>query len=312
MLSMTRRAWIVAAALVVALGVAVAVSIWFWGVLVEYINPRNATGRKDAVQVFALIVAGVVAAITAAVGFANLRVSWRNLEQQRELEAQRAQSRALQAYYEQMGQLITEHDLRNTERDDVKLLARAQTLAVLKQLDGVRKGTVIAFLSGAGLINRGVSVIPFYSDYLGDFERLRGNPIVSLHGASLKGAELTDIDLKAVSLNEVDLTGANLTGVDLATSTLNGANLTKTILEDANLVATELEQATLTGANLKGADLSEKGGGAGLPGAYLGGAEGLTAVQLDEAKSLEGTTMPNGQKYQDWLRDRDNHRGGGG
>lgn len=65
MLTMTRRTLIAAGAIVFALVVAVAAGMWFWGVLIEYINPKNATGRKDTVQVFALIVAGAVAAITA-------------------------------------------------------------------------------------------------------------------------------------------------------------------------------------------------------------------------------------------------------
>jgi hypothetical protein len=58
----------VAAALGVVLPVAVALGIlWFgwdwkaligWKPLVDYINPKNATDRKDAVQVYAVIVAG--------------------------------------------------------------------------------------------------------------------------------------------------------------------------------------------------------------------------------------------------------------
>jgi hypothetical protein len=33
------------------------VIFWFgWRALVDYIDPKNATGRKDAVQVYALIV----------------------------------------------------------------------------------------------------------------------------------------------------------------------------------------------------------------------------------------------------------------
>jgi len=56
-------------------------------VLVEYINPDpyDTTGKKDAVQVYAVIVAGVIASITAAAGLLNLRLTRKNLEQQREL-----------------------------------------------------------------------------------------------------------------------------------------------------------------------------------------------------------------------------------
>src|SRR5829696_4140954 len=87
---MTRRVRIVAAAFGVVLLVAVALGIlWFgwdwkaligWRALVDYIDPKNATGRKDAVQVYALMVAGVVAAITAVVGFANLWLTRRKMD----------------------------------------------------------------------------------------------------------------------------------------------------------------------------------------------------------------------------------------
>ncbi len=153
---------VAAAALGLALMVAVALGIWFgwdlktligWRALVDYINPKGPTGRKDAVQVYAVIVAGVVAAITAAVGLLNLRLTRRNLEQQRELEVQRAeqqrelaQGTALQAYYEQIGKLLTDKDLLNTQRKEIRELARGQTLTVLQEVDGKGKGSLLTFL----------------------------------------------------------------------------------------------------------------------------------------------------------------------
>src|SRR5215211_6959745 len=144
--------------LTMALGLAVMVAVTYgilfdwewkamigWKALVDYINPdpNDTTGKKDAVQIYAVIVAGVIASITAAVGLANLRLTRKNLEQQRELEEQRgkqqrelAQGTALQAYYEQIGNLITEYDLRNTDREEIRELARGQTLTVLQEVDG--------------------------------------------------------------------------------------------------------------------------------------------------------------------------------
>jgi uncharacterized protein YjbI with pentapeptide repeats len=52
--------------------------------------------------------------------------------------------------------------------------------------------------------------------------------------------------------------------------------------------------------NLRGAGLSN----ADLSGAYLTGA-GVAEQQLDTCKSLQGATMPNGQKYEDWLKSKD-------
>jgi hypothetical protein len=199
---MTRWSWIrrhkktvAAAALGLALLVAVSLGIWFgwdwkaligWKALVHYINPKDATERKDAVQVYAIIVAGVVAAITAAVGLLNLRLTRRNLEQQRELEAQRAeqqrelaQGTALQAYYEQIGKLITDMDLLNTQRKEIRELARGQTLTVLQEVDGKGRGSLLTFLHGAGLIGA-------------------ENPAVALTGANLQGAALLGADLRGV------------------------------------------------------------------------------------------------------------------
>jgi uncharacterized protein YjbI with pentapeptide repeats len=55
----------------------------------------------------------------------------------------------------------------------------------------------------------------------------------------------------------------------------------------------------LSGANLNEADLSE----ADLTDALLDVEHGLL-IQLLGAHSLKGTTMPNGQKYEDWLKSK--------
>jgi hypothetical protein len=184
---MTRITWRVAAALSIALLVAVAYGIWFdwewkamigWKALVDYIypDPDDTTGKKDAVQVYAVIVAGVIASITAAVGLLNLRLTRKNLEHQRELEAQRAeqqrelaQGTALQAYYEQLGNLLTKYDLRTTQREEIKELARGQTLTVLQEVDGNGKqggppgsspGGFLLSVGGPGLSSPGLRGVP--------------------------------------------------------------------------------------------------------------------------------------------------------
>jgi uncharacterized protein YjbI with pentapeptide repeats len=51
-----------------------------------------------------------------------------------------------------------------------------------------------------------------------------------------------------------------------------------------------------------------------LSGANLRGADTffVSSKQLaQQAKSLEGATMPNGQKYEDWLKDREGREEGG-
>jgi len=174
-----------------------------WRPLVDYINPKNATGRKDAVQVYALIVAGVVASITAAVGLLNLRLTRKNLEQQRELEAQRAQQQqelaqgtALQDYYEQIGKLLTDKDLLNTQRKEVRELARGQTLTVLQEVDEKGKASLLTFLHAAGLLER-------------------ENPAIALARANLRGANLRGANLYEANLDQADLLHANLNEANL-------------------------------------------------------------------------------------------------
>jgi uncharacterized protein YjbI with pentapeptide repeats len=278
---MTRITWRVAAALSIALLVAVAYGIWFdwewkamigWKALVDYIypDPDDTTGKKDAVQVYAVIVAGVIASITTAVGLLNLRLTRKNLEHQRELEAQRAeqqrelaQGTALQAYYEQIGKLITEYDLRNTQREEVRELARGQTFTVLQEVDGNGKGSLLAFLYGAGLIGA-------------------KKPAVALYGANLQRANLQDASLIGASLIGASLIGTKLQDADLQGADLQAANLKDASLQRANLQRADLqEDADLRGANLLKADLR---------GADLRGTNGLDQKQIE--RTIGDAKMP--------------------
>ena len=83
---------------------------------------------------------------------------------------------------------------------------------------------------------------------------------------------------------------------------MNDADLTKTNLSDVDLTGADLTYANLSEAKLSGANLSE----ANLSGADLADVKGVTNEELEqEAKSLKGTIMPNGQKYEEWLKDKE-------
>lgn len=247
MAAMTRRRLASILFAVLALAATIAVGTWFWSVLVGYIDPTDASGRKDTVQVYALIVGGVVAAATALIGLANLYLSRRNLEhnqaalrQQRELEAQRAQGVVLQAYYTQMGELLTNHDLRNTQRKDLRVLARAQTLTVLRELDASGKGLLMNFLFGARLVGTGGS-----------------DTIVSLRDADLTHANLQQAGLQDADLGRADLSYSDLRDAELIGATLRGTNLQFADLRNSNLRTANLEEAVLFGADLSYALLGE-------------------------------------------------------
>jgi uncharacterized protein YjbI with pentapeptide repeats len=84
---------------------------------------------------------------------------------------------------------------------------------------------------------------------------------------------------------------ANLRGANLRDAYLGGADLGGANLRDANLGGANLGGADLRDAYLGDADL----GGANLRGANLGGAD------LGGAKFSEGTTMPGGETWKQYL-----------
>jgi uncharacterized protein YjbI with pentapeptide repeats len=205
---------------------------------------------------------------------------------ERELAEQRAQDEALQAYLNQMSSLLLEKDLRGSDKgSEVRTLARARTLTVLGRLDPSRKTALMQFLVEADLV-----------------QRVDGrDPIISLRGADLNNADLEfaimpGADLSGADLSGADLSGADLSEADLTFASLNYANLWDASLSDAELRYAELRNAAMLNADLSGADLS---------GADLTDAEAITNEELEQqALSLVGATMPNGQKHADWLKSK--------
>jgi hypothetical protein len=254
------------------------------------------------------------------------QIEERRAAAERALAEQRAQDEALQAYLDQMSQLILERKLLDVEQGDpvhepgdpVHTLAQACTSTAILRLDAKHNESVTQFL-----ITSGLSVRSKDSTRL-----LRGSTLshATLSGAHLPNADLGDAELIGADLSNALLLNANLIGADLS-----GADLSNALLDNADLVA-HLPSADLSGADLIGADLSEANlfsadlsdanligadlsravldnanlSNAVLDNANLGGADGITNEELEQqSSSLEGATMPNGQKYEDWLKDRE-------
>jgi uncharacterized protein YjbI with pentapeptide repeats len=120
----------------------------------------------------------------------------------------------------------------------------------------------------------------------------------NLSHANLGFAELSPCELYKANLSDALLNFANLSSANLNRADLSDAYLVDANLSDANLFKANLSGADLGLANLEGADLE----GADLYEADLTGATGITAEELDQqAKFLNSATLPNGQKYEDWL-----------
>ena len=241
-------------------------------------------------------------------------VEHRRLEADRHIEEQRAQDEALQTYLEQIGQMLLDKDrplLQSKEDGEVQLLARARTVTILRRLDSARNRYILQFLREAQLVpsNRyGVQghIVRLDESNLSE-ANLKGAYLdsFSLQDTDLSGADLRDANLAWSFLRYAKLHGANLRGADLrgdpdesGDADLRDADLSEANLREADLSYDDLSRADLQGANLTDADLT---------GAILSNAK-VTSEQLAEAKSLEGATMPNGQKYEEWLKDREGHR----
>jgi uncharacterized protein YjbI with pentapeptide repeats len=154
-------------------------------------------------------------------------------------------------------------------------------------------------------------------------------------GANLSGADLRCADLQGADLEKADLRGADLFGAVLS-SELAMTELPNADLRDACLIGTDFRGANLQEANLSGAYFRRPEGStqhyadelraAGLPAeqienafrrptkltdailfsADLSGVRGVTNEEVEQQNAhLDGATMPNGQKYEDWLKDKE-------
>jgi uncharacterized protein YjbI with pentapeptide repeats len=204
-------------------------------------------------------------------------------------------------------------------------------LTMVYEQDLIDTDTPLLELRNAALAGANLSELTLRRAYLKGVD-LRG---ADLHGADLEGTDLTLADLRGADLSHADLSRVNLTfanllpydeqdsarwslhslgkSIDLNTEDfrprkqLVGTKLREAILNEAQLCDAWLGGADLRGAKVRNADLT----GAQLKGANLNyadleGAKGITTEELErEAHSLEGATMPNGQKYEDWFKNRE-------
>src|SRR5215218_2986066 len=244
----------------------------------------------------ALLVPLVIALGSWAITWQLEKLENQRAEAERELAEQRAQDEALQAYLDQMSHLILDRQLLEVEQGDpVHTLAQARTSTAILRLDAEHNESVTHFL-----ITSGLSVRSEASARL-----LRGSTLshAKLSGAHLPNADLGVADLSGAGLSNALLDNADLVA-DLSNADLSGASLLGADLSDGNLFSADLSEANLIGADLSRADLSDANlVGANLENANLSGADGITNAELEQQTvSLEGADMPNGQKYEDWLK----------
>jgi hypothetical protein len=142
----------------------------------------------------------------------------------------------LQTYEDSIKDLLLTKGLQASKRGDpVRSIARAETLAALRQLDGDRKGLLIQFLYEADLI----------------IIHSNGDVIIPLSHANLSYA-----DLSWATLSYADLSWAHLRGADLRWAGLRDANLSWATLGEDTLTGADLSMADLRGAHLSKGPIS--------------------------------------------------------
>ncbi len=236
---------------------------------------------------------------------------------------QRTQDEALQAYLDQIGELMLNRNLLEAgEEDAVLTLGRARTATVMTRLNDEENISIVRFLTDAGLTGAGDSSVSVLREidlpktdlqnvYFSEADLTGAN----LVGINARGAVFDFANLKESVLTDADLTYATMIETNLYGIILQEATLKQAILKDANLSGvrlngTNLSQADLRGLNLSGAYLSSVGdqleganlGGANLTGADLSGADlidaNLTNANLANANLTDVASISNEQLRQ--------------
>jgi uncharacterized protein YjbI with pentapeptide repeats len=166
----------------------------------------------------------------------------------------------LDAYFGRMSDLMLDKRLLSSKPGSaVRQVARTETLASLRRLNGARKAQVVQFLFEAGLIQ--IRFRPSVRPVLGQISDWT-IPRVSLEGADLRGADFrgatffgTDVHHK-VRLNG-DLRAAHFDGAWISLVTFAGANLEGATFDRASIDQTSFEHSHLANASFRGSDLED-------------------------------------------------------
>ena len=198
-------------------------------------------------------------AVPTVVGFATFLISAITAQ----IERERGLETALQRYFERVSELALDERL-ESRPEIASAIGRAETMAVLRLVEGERAGRALAFLAEMDLLKT----------FSVEFESL------DLQGVEMKGIDMSGLDFEGSQLRGVDFEGAELSGVDFEDASLEGADLKK-----SDLSGSQFDFAEMGGAELHNADLR---------GANLQNAIGLKAAQISVSCMDETTILPIG------------------
>jgi uncharacterized protein YjbI with pentapeptide repeats len=186
-------------------------------------------------------------AVPITIGAAVPLLNWLQRRRELDVEDQRAQDEALQAYLDQLTQLLVRQRgqclIRLQVEEEVGRVIKARTESLLRSVNAQRKWSIVLFLAVMELLET-------------------EDPTVSLEGADLRGvdgygARLKGINLKGANIQEASLRRAHLEGARLEHADLQGADLQEAIFQEADLVQANLQGAALLDADFQGAFLDQ-------------------------------------------------------
>ena len=241
----------------------------------------------------------------------ELRIAEQRVRNDQEIALDNLRETTLKDYLEKMAQLLLEKDLRISKPEsEVRDVARAQTLTVLRTLDNKRKALLVRFLYEANLISSSILIIDLSDADLEGMDFDRGDlPNINFSGANLRGASFRSANLAGANFSNANLDdssfmSAKLDGANFAHAKLNFAELADTTLRStdlshASIVNSRVVGADFSNANLEHTDLIS----CNLTDARFKGAN-LQSTSLYDS-NLEGITLTRAQANGAWLGDRE-------
>jgi ABC-type multidrug transport system fused ATPase/permease subunit len=169
----------------------------------------------------------------------EIEIAEKRAETERKIASDNRQETALQTYLDKMTELLLDKKLRESEvNSEVRAVARARTLTVLRRLDKDRKGALLRFLYEANIIDINKRVI-------------------DLSGANLREADMSGANLSGANLSGADMSRANLSGADMSGADMSWEDLIKACLSGAHVSKANMVMACLSVADMKKADMSK-------------------------------------------------------
>jgi len=214
----------------------------------------------------------------------NTMIAWSTAREDRqqkiESDERQALAEAFTAYFDYVTELLTSSDTlivrasekqQNPGRSNQTSSTGTVEMALNNpEISVILRARTLAVLAGGQDRHRKVNVLEFLYESGLIYKYEEGKPAA----VNLAGADLRNVDMSDRSWERIDLSATVLADADFRSADLSSANLSSADLEGAKLAKADLSHAT------------------------------VSHEQLAKAASLAGATMPNGQKYDAWLKDR--------